>query len=305
MVKPIIDKVITQFATTGFYELDAVPGASTACVFERENEYTIMRSSTLAPLVFNGNTKAWTTWAYHSHATQAYTYKALFGFERTGKCVYTLGNDYYTTVLSTQVSANYERYDRATSITVSSYAAGVATLSAPITALADDVIEDANENSWRITADVVASASVPVVLGGGSAAMATGAGYLYRPLRCQVVAAGYTEPGAAQKRWGTFMTAWAKLVGAVRVRYAYQSSEDPAWVEEDAVSTVSTGTLGPGYTNYTLGYAPSSKIPNASARAWLLRVRVRWVQAFGQAQLEGMVAENLPMSAGSPQAVAP
>jgi hypothetical protein len=307
-VKLLIDQVMANWRSTGFYEVNGSQGASYSAVFDRENEYTLMRSSTDSHLVFNADTGAWTTWKYHAHSSEAYANRAVFGFARTGRVIYAMGGDYYETILSTAVSANYERYDRVTSITVSSYAAGTATLSSAITALEDDVIEDADERFWRITADVDGSASVPVELEGGTASMATGAGFLYRSQRCQVVATGYTEPGVAQKRWGSFMTAWQRLQGVVVLKYGFQSSESPDWAEEDAPSSVSItlpGAIGNGYTDYAVGFSALGRVPaNSHARSWLLRVRVRWAQPFGQAQLEAMAAEFTPMSTGSHAQVA-
>lgn len=307
-VKTAIDLVMFNFRATGFYDMVGVTGNSASAVFERENEYTLMRSPYEAHLVYNADTGAWTTWWYHAHASESLEPKALFGFSRTGRLIYSLSADYYETILSTSAGASYERYDRITNITVSGYGAGIATLSAPVTALEDDIIEDADDRFWRITADVVGSASVPVELEGGTASMATGGGFLYRAQRCKVVATGYTEPGALQKRWGSFMTAWQRLQGAVILKYGFQSSESPDWVEEDAPSSVSItapGAVGNGYTDYALGFSAPGRVPNAHARSWLLRARVRWAQSFGQAQLEGLAAEFTPMATGSHHQVSP
>jgi hypothetical protein len=306
-VKLTIDQIMANWRANSFYEVNGSQGACYSAVFDRENEYTLMRSSEDNHLVYNADTGAWTTWKYHAHVTESYANRAVFAFASTGRIIYSMGADYYETVLSTQVSANYERSDRVTVITVSSYVAGTATLSAPITALEDDIIEDANERFWRITADVVGSVSVPVQLGGGTATMATGPAILYRSQRGKVVATGYTDPGAAQKSWGSFMTAWQRLQGAVLLKYAYQSSESAAWEEEDARSSVSVsapGAVGSGYTAYGLGFTATGRVPNSHARAWLLRARVRWAMAFGQAQLEGLAAEFTPMLPGSHQQVA-
>jgi hypothetical protein len=306
LVKPLIDQVLTSWASTGFYELPGMGGAHASCVFERESEYTLARGSTVAPIVYNDLTGAWTTLAYYGHANESLSYKALFNFERTGNCVLSLGVTYYKTLLSTDAGADYLRYDRATAVTVNSYVAPNATLSAPINALEDDVIKDSAGRYWRVTAAVNNSATVPVVLAGGTAAMATGAATLYRSLRCSVIATGFAQPLSAQKRWGSFLTSWTKLVGPVRLRYAYQSSESPAFVEEDARTSISAAGVaaGNGYANYTLGLAPPAQVPRASARAWLLRARVRWAQVHGDTQLEAISAELVPMEPGSPQQVA-
>jgi len=302
-VKPLIDAIVANWASTSFYELSGMAGAHAACVFERESEYTLARGSATAPLVYNDVTGAWTTLAYYGHANESYSYKALFNFERTGSCVLALGVNYFKTLLSTDAGVDYLRNDRATAVTVNSYAAPNATLSAPINALEDDIIKDSAGRYWRVTAAVNNSATVPVLLAGGSAAMATGAATLYRSLRCSVVATGFTQPISAQKRWGAFLTAWTKLTGPVRMRYAYQSSESPVFVEEDANTSLVKAGSGPGYADYALGIAVPARVPNASVRAWLLRARVRWAMAHGDTQLEGISAELAPMEPGSPQQV--
>jgi len=304
IVKPIVDALVANWASTGFYELSGMAGAHTSCVFERESEYTLARGSATAPLVYNDITGAWTTLAYYGHANEGYSYKALFNFERTGSCVLSLGVNYFKTLLSTDAGVDYLRHDRATAVTVNSYAAPNATLAAPINALEDDIIKDSAGRYWRVTAVVNNSATVPVALAGGSAAMATGAATLYRSLRCSVVATGFTQPMSAQKRWGQFLATWTKFVGPVRARYAYQSSEDPNWVEEDVRTTLSvSGGSGNGFANYLFGLAPPAQVPRASVRAWLLRARIRWAMAHGDTQLEGISAEVVPMDLGSPQQV--
>lgn len=298
-VKPVIDQIIASWLSTGFYELPGQQGCSAACVFERESEYTLMRGSTATPLVFNDVTGAWTALAYYGHANEGYTYKALFNFERSGKCVLSLNGTpsaaYFTTLLSTDAGADYLRYDRETAITVSSYAAPNATLSAPINALEDDIIKDSAGRYWRITAAVNLNSVVPVTLGGGTASMATGAATLYRSLRCSVIATGFAIPLSAQKQWGALNTAWTKLVGVVRLRYGWQSNETPAFTEQDAYTSLARPALasGNGVTNYPLGLAEPADISAASARAWLLRARIRWAMAHGDAQLEGISADLL------------
>jgi hypothetical protein len=303
LVKPLIDQVLTSWASTGFYELPGMGGAHASCVFERESEYTLARGSTVAPIVYNDLTGAWTTLAYYGHASESLSYRALFNFERAGNCVLSLGLAYYKTILSTDAGADYLRYDRATAVTVNSYAAPNATLSAPINALEDDVIKDSAGRYWRVTAVVNASATVPVVLAGGTAAMATGAATLYRSLRCSVIATGFAQPLSAQKRWGSFLTSWTKLVGPVRLRYAFQSSESPAFVEQDARTALTSGAAPNGYADHAVGLASPANVPFASGRAWLLRARVRWAQVHGDAQLEAISAELVPMEPGSPQQV--
>lgn len=306
LVKPLIDQIQANWLSTGFYELPGMAGGNAACVFERETEYTLARGSSTAPFVYNDVTGAWTTLAYYGHANESLSYRALFNFARAGNCVLSLGVAYYKTILSTDAGASYLRYDRATAVTVSSYSAPNATLSAAMNALEDDVIKDSAGRYWRVTADVNNSATVPVELPGGTATMATGASTLYRSLRCSVVATGFTQPISAQKRWSQFLTAWTTFVGPVRLRYAYQSSESPAWVEENARTSLVAPVPDPngnGYASYALGLAAPAYVPNASARAWLLRTRVRWAQVFGDAQLEAISAEVSPQPSSSPQQV--
>ena len=309
-LKPLIDQLVAGWlpggASPGFYELPSMAGAHASCVFARESEYTLARGSATAPLVYNDLTGAWTTLAYYGHASESLSYKALFNFERSGHCVLSLGTAYYKTLLSTEAGALPLRYDRATAVTVSSYAGGTATLSAAINAIEDDVIKDSAGRYWRITAAVNASASVPVALGGGSAAMATGAATLYRSLRCSVIATGFAQPLSAQKRRGPISTSWTTLVGPVRLRYAHQSSESTAWVEEDAYTALVKGGVGDGYIDRERGGSVVQRVvPTASQRAWLQRVRVRWAQVHGDAQLEGIHSDVVQMTPGAPDQVAP
>jgi len=307
LVKLTIDQVMANWRSTTYYEVNGAQGASYSAVFDRENEYTLMRSSSDAHLVFNADTAAWTTWLYYAPTAEALTPKAVFGLARTGRVIYSLSTDYYETILSTAAGASYARYDRLTAVTVNSYTAPNATLSASVYALEDDVIEDANDRFWRVSADVSASASVPVVLGGGIATMATGAAFLYRALRCKVVAAGYTEPGAQQKVWGTVTTAFTRMLGAVRVRYGYRSSQrNGTWDEDDAKTSLTEGgTTGMGYTDYDVGVAPVAHVPRTHKMAWMLRLRMRWVQAFGDVRLEGMSASFETRAPGSHGQVEP
>lgn len=307
LVKPVIDQIQASWLSTGFYELPGMQGAHASCVFERESEYTLARGSAVAPLVYNDITGVWTTLAYYGHASESLSYRALFNFERAGKCVLSMGTAYYTTLLSTDAGAEYLRYDRASAITVSSYEAPNVTLSAPITALEDDIIKDSAGRYWRITANVSAQSTVPVALGGGTAAMATGAATLYRSLRCSVVATGFAMPLAAQKHWGALNTAWTKLVGAVRLRYGFESSEKPGFSEQNAMTNIAQPAVdaGTGVTNYTLGIAPPARVNTNNARAWLLRARIRWAMAHGDAQLEAISADLLNgLPPGSKQQVA-
>jgi len=306
-LKLLIDQIVANWASSGLYELPGMAGCNASCVFARESEYTLARGTSGTPFVYNDVTGAWTTLAYYGHANESLAYKALFSFDRTGSCVLSMGTSYFRTLLSTDAGALPLRYDRSTSVTVNSYAAGVATLSASVNALEDDVIKDSAGRYWRITTIVNNSASVPVQLQGGSAAMATGAGTLYRSLRCSVIATGFALPLASQKRRGPVSTSWSKIVGPVRLRYGYQSSQDPDWVEEDADTTlVKTGGVGDGFLDHELGNGiPARVFPTSSARAWLARVRIRWAQVHGDAQLEGIHSEVQPMPPGAPQQVVP
>ncbi len=305
-VKLTIDQVLSNWRSTSFYEVNGSQGASYSAVFDRENEYALMRSTSDAHLVYNADTSAWTTWKYYAHASESITPRAVFGWSRRGTVAYALSSDYYETILSTAAGASYSRYDRVTAITVNSYAGGLAALSSSVTALEDDVIEDSSDRFWRVTADVNASASVPVALGGGIALMATGPAFLYRALRCHVVTAGYTEPGGMQKIWGAVTAAFTRLQGAVRVRWGYRSSQSATWVEEDARTALTEGgATGSGYTDYELGAAPVAHVPRAHKMAWLLRLRMRWVQAFGDVRLEGLTTAFEPRSVGSRGQVEP
>lgn len=304
LVKPIIDQIVAAQLSTGFYELPGMQGAHASCVFARESEYTLARGSAATPLVFNDITQAWTTLAYYGHANESYSYKALFNFGRAGNCVLSLGVSYFKTLLSTDAGAEYLRNDRATAVTVNSFAsagapvppgaAGTATLAGAINALEDDVIKDSAGRYWRITAAVNNSTSVPVQLSGGMAAMATGAGTLYRSLRCSVTATGFTNPMASQKAWGEFLATFTKFVGPVRARYGWQSSQAPAAFGEQDIRTslapLELANPGTGVANYELGLAEPGRVNTDNARAWLLRGRIRWAQVHGDVQLEAISA---------------
>jgi hypothetical protein len=307
LLKPVVDQLVANWLSTGFYELPGMAGAAVSSVFERESEYTLARGSTVPPLVYNDITQAWTSLAYYGHANEAYAYKALFNFGRSGNCVLSLGVSYFKTLLSTDAGADYLRNDRATAVTVNSYAAPNATLSAAINALEDDVIKDSAGRYWRVTAAVNNSATVPVVLSGGLAAMATGAGTLYRSLRCSVIATGFTNPMASQKSWGEFLGTFTKFVGPVRARYGWQSSQAPAaFVEQDMPTSLVPLDLanpGTGFASYELGLAAPARVNFDNARAWLLRARIRWAQVHGDVQLEGISAAVFAMPENAKQQV--
>lgn len=303
LVKPVIDQIIAAKLSTGFYELPGMQGAFAASVFERESEYTLARGSTVPPLVYNDITQAWTTLAYYGHANESYAYRALFNFGRSSHSVLSLGVSYFKTILSTDAGAEYVRADRATAVTVNSYAAPNATLSAAINALEDDIIKDSAGRYWRITAVVNNSATVPVQLQGGTASMATGAGTLYRSLRCSVIATGWANPLAAQKCWGEILASFTRFTGPVRARYGCISNEAPAAFADQDIRTslvpLDLVTPGTGFASYELGLTSPGYVNTDNARAWLLRLRISWAQAHGYVQLEGVSANlrELPENA--------
>lgn len=289
--KPTVDGIISRWTSSGLYELLNVSGASTACVFERENEYTLMTSDTGPHYVFNGNTGAWTTWSYAKHGAETLPNRSLFNFERTGKAVYGLGTDYYTTLLTTStfiaIALAQPRFDRETSITVNTFTSASSTITCSSTqnAMLDDLIQDAAGRLWRVTATVTANATLPVSLMGDTAgtAFTTGSCVLYRSMRCSATV-GFMEPGALRKRWKRIVTAWSQLVGATVLRHAFQSSESTSSVEEDTDLKKRVS----GYTSHTYGYAHSWLVPAAHMRAWALRATTKVIMAFGSFRLEGI-----------------
>lgn len=303
--KPIVDGVIDRWTSSGLYELSGVTGASTACVFDRENEYTILTSDSGPAYVFNGNTGAWTTWSYYKH-TETLPNRALFNFERTGKCVHALGADYYTTILTTSsiisIALSGPRFDREVSVTATSYSAvnSTVTLSGSITAPADDLIQDAGGKLWRITANASGTVvSVQLMGDTTGAAFTTGSCVLYRSLR-STVTIGVMEPTTQEKRWKKITTAWSLLSGAVVLRHAFQSSMSTTSIAEDTDLRKRVN----GYTTHTYGYAQPWLIPTAHARAWAIRASTTVVQAFGNYRLEGVSLTSDAMDESSPAEVA-
>jgi hypothetical protein len=174
-------------------------------------------------------------------------------------------------------------------------------LSGVITALADDLIQDVTGRLWRVTANVTGSAVPAVqVMGTSGVTFPNGSVVVYRSLRCSVTI-GFLEPSALQKRWGRITSAWTQLVGAPVLRHAFQSSESPTSVEEDADLRKRVN----GFAVHTYGYAQSWPVPNAHARAWAIRASTKWLHAHGGARLEGIGLVTEPMEDSSPPEVAP
>lgn len=164
-VKLLIDQIVANWPSTGFYELSGMAGAHTSCVLARQSEYTLARGSTVAPLVYNDITGAWTTLAYYGHPSESLSYKALFDFERSGHCVLSMGRRYFKTLLSTEAGADYMRSDRADAVSITDYAGGIATLAGAYEVLTDDILVDHASRHWRATSDVGPLADEPLELG--------------------------------------------------------------------------------------------------------------------------------------------
>jgi hypothetical protein len=321
LLKPIIDTIIAGWVSTGLYELDGVVG-STAAVFSRESEYTLMRSYTEWPLVFNENTKAWTEWRYHPDAGQSYPYTGLFDFARTGRVNYSLGVSRYETRLSTTTSpstlSTYARMDGSQAVTASAYSAGTGalTLSGAAYCLADDVIEDAAGKLWRVVNDV--AGSVTLYLDGleiygapGSAADFTlGACTLYRALRCRVAPQPfYGEPFTAKCN-ETATVMFSRFDGPHRLYFAYLSQLSPVTAlntvvgRDDWTEEAQHVHLLNGAAPFVTGFAANGVVPNAHARSWLMSAGVRWVQTHGHARLEGIYLHSREMDSRARQQVA-
>jgi hypothetical protein len=323
LLKPVIDTVIAGWTSSGLYELDGVVG-STAAVFSRESEYTLMRSSSDWPLVFNENTRAWTEWKYHEDGSQSYSYKALFDFDRTGRVSYSLGLSRYETRLSTTAApgtsalTTYARMDGSQAVTASSYNAGTGalTLAGSVSCLQDDVIEDADGKLWRVTNDVNGSATVYLdgleVYGspGSAADFTTGACMLYRSLRCRVAPQPYFGAPFTGKCNDTATAMFSRFDGPVKVGFAYLSQLSPVtalnavvgrddWTEE----TMELQLLN-GAAPFVTGFATTGVVPNAHARSWLMSAGVRWVMTHGHARLEGLYLHSREMDARTRQQVA-
>jgi hypothetical protein len=231
-------------------------------------------------------------------------------FPRLGVVCHGLGQYLYTTMLSTSAYLGSivatPRFDREQAVTATTYADGALTLSAVVTVLEDDAIQDADGRLWRITAAATSSATIQVERSGTPAAsFATGSCVLYRTQRCRITPAGFCEPGGTQKLWSRFTSAFTRLTGAHVLRYAYESSMTPeadaeAWTSEDANLVYADGMAA-----RHSGYSYSGPVPLAHARAWLLHASVRMALAFGDARLEALFVASRPMTEGSPQQVSP
>ena len=314
-LKPVIDVIVDGWTSTGLYELDGVVG-STAAVFSRESEYTIMRSSTEWPLVFNENTRAWTEWRYHPDSDQDYQYSALFDFERTGRVNYSLGLDRYETRLSTTAApassslTTYARMDGSRAVTATSYTpstgAAVVVFSSDVWCLSDDVVEDSDGQLWRVAEDVDGLDTVVLVplemySSGVMASFATGAVTLYRSLRCRVAPQPYFEAPHVSKCSDTATALFSRFDGPVSLSFTYKSQLSPLnffaepvgrddWTGEDAQLPLLLGA-----SPFVTGFAAHGAVPNAHARSWLLSVGVRWVMTHGHARLEGVYTHSREM----------
>lgn len=299
LVRYMLDEVAYSFQQNGFYELNGVVG-STAAVFERENEYTIMRSSEERPLVYNENTNAWTMWRYWSQASEMLAfYRGVFFLEREGRVAYSLGDSFFETRLSTDAPIASlglaQRYDSETAVTATSYGSGFVTLSAPVTALADDVIQDADGKLWRITVEV-GPHDVLTVVGAAGATFTTGSCVLYRSLRCQVAPQTFYSEPMRGKDNSPLTAVFSRFHGPVALSCLYSSVLSPldwdAWEERGVAIALGAD----GFAVNTRGWALSHDVPNSHRRAWLLDAGLRWVITHGDVRLEGLYIESRPMT---------
>lgn len=309
-IRDVIDQVQANFLANGYYELTGVVG-STAAVYERENEYTLMRSTTAHPLVYNESTRAWTSWRYYSHAAEALSYGALFTFDREGRTVYALGAALYGTRVSTDsqlgaLTALLSKNDRETTVTASSWnsATSTVTLSGAVTALEDDVIQDAAGKLWRVTAAVASSTTL--ILDGPTTGttFTTGATcVLYRSMRCRVAPQTFFDAPMVGKDSSPFTVLFSRFHGPVALAGRYSSVLTPleadSWTEED-VELVTPN----GYTEHARGAAYPQDVPHAHARGWLIDAGTRWVMTHGIVRLEGVYMQAKVMSPRSKQQVA-
>lgn len=305
-VKPLVDGIIDRFNTTGYYEVEDVIG-STGAIFQRESEYLLLRSATDGAWVYNENTDAWTTWTSAYAASEALVCTALFSWPRVAKVVHGLGQYIYTTVLQSATPPGaidlQGRYDRWQAVTASSYTAGEVTLSAPVTVLEDDAIEDASGALWRVQVDGTAISVLNV--SGDTETFTIGACVLYRSQRCRVTPAGFCEPGGTQHVWTTWTAAMTKLVGAHIVRYAYESTTTPHDDVDDWENEQTTVNYRDGMAAHPCGYSYTGPVPNAHQRGWLMHASVRWAICFGDVRLEALFVGGRPMAERSPLQVSP
>ncbi len=312
-LRTVMEVVRANQRSTGYYELDGVVGSS-AAVFARESEYTLMRGQDEWPLVYNENTRAWTEWRYFG-AGGTYRYRSVFTFDRSGVVVYGINTYLLQTVVDDGSADLPVRHDGEQSITVTNWdsGSGALTLSGSVTCLQDDLVADADGKYWRVTNDV--SGSVTVYVAGINAypsdsamSFTTGACSLYRSLRCRVAGATfYGEPFDA-KRHNRATAMFSRLQGPAALRFAFTSQLSPltdAMVPVGAddwdVESVASLPLLNGEASYVNGYAGDAVVPNSCARGWLVNVGVRWIMARGYARLEGVYLDTSPMKGGNQQ----
>lgn len=301
LVRDTIDLARATFLSTGFYEIGTV--GSTAAVFPRENEYTIMRGTAAEyPLVWNENTRAWTTWRSSNN-----TIKSLFQFERSGRIGYAFTTSLYSTRLAADSQSGTQtreaRNDGETAVTATFWnlSTSTVTLSGAVTAYADDVIQDADGNLWRVTADTT---SASIVVDGPTGEFTIGACFLTRPIRCSVAPQTFYGDPMSGKCNESLTAMFSRLDGPVVLRYAYSSQLTPlangSWTSVDATTNVDAD----GGAAYTRGYGYSQIVPNSHARSWLLDAAVRWVVSHGDARLEGVYLDTRVIPGRSNQQVA-
>jgi len=306
IVRDMIDEVQANFVSTGLYEQTFIIG-STAAVLERENEYTLLRGSNVDALVYNENTRAWTTWRGAPQEAFTLPLRALFSFEREGRVCYSRGEGHiYGTRLSTDAQLGaldlVARNDGETAVTATAYSGGFVTLSAPVTALKDDMVEDAAGKLWRVLVTVDPHNVLTVT--GPDADFTTGSCVLYRSIRCRVAPQTFAHEPMLAKRHDKLTAMFSRLHGPLVLRYAYSSQLTPLdagdWDEEDAVVLVSAD----GTAAYKAGYGYSAVIPDAHSRSWLLDAGVHWAMSHGTVRFEGLYVQSEPMKPGTRQQVA-
>lgn len=314
-IKPVIDYIQQRWSQVGYYELESVIGA-TAAVFARESEYTIMLGGEAWPLVYNEATSAWTSWKYHAHGSEgSFLPKALFNYDREGRICYSLGQYLYGTRLTTDstlsaVASIPARNDRETAVTVTGYDAGSGLLvfSGPITALADDAVEDVDGKLWRIVNDVNASTAayvdgLSVFPYGAAMDFTTGVCVLYRTLRTRVAPQTFFGEPFAPKANERYTAMFSRFIGPCALRFAYTSQMSAlgydSWTETDARLP-----LEEGFAPFSQGHADTGIVPNAHYRAWLLSAGVRWVMTHGYASLEGLYLHQRAHEVGAAAQVA-
>lgn len=306
LVKPVVDQLRASFLSTGLYELDGVIGG-TSGVFDREDEYTLARAAGTSALVYNEWTRGWTTFRYTDLVE---TVRAIWTYDRQGRAAYAIGNAIYGTRLSTDaqlgvLASPLAANDGETAVTATLWteASGAVTLSSPVTALEDDIVQDRSGVLWRVLNDAIGSATVyvgglTVSPGGAALEFATGSCVLYRSIRAKVSPQPYAEAPMLPKRWRRFMGAFSSIDGPVALRYAFNSSESTrdaaSWDQESARLA-----LVDGRARYTAGYAYAGYVPTAHARAWMLSGSIRWVQSHGTARLDAIVATSDQMDEAS------